>query len=299
MILIHFTPSGMKRIADLQHTFHGSTAILVGGSPSLREQPLHLIQQRGVVTMAINNSALHFRPTMWVSGDRPECYEPRILMDGTIMKFAPVLYEGNKLETLDNRQYRTVPNIYFYIQEDGIPWDEYLAKRQGVPWYSNTLFVGIHILYQLGFKRIILAGSDFGFGKDGAQYAHDAQLGDPEKKWNQDLYNSQVREMRMLKPVFERAGLTIMDCSKHSRLAQTYKHISMEDAVALCLKDFPSKPVAPSALPHCSKFASEGIQQRIANWPGHQTVQSLVPETFDRVYDARDPSEGQELQSVI
>ena len=286
----------MKRVADLQHTFAGKTAMLVGGSPSLREQPLHLLEQRGVVTMAINNAALHFRPTMWVSGDRPECYEPQILHDGTIMKFAPNMYANHKIH---GRHYDEFPNIYFYIQEDSVPWDEYLSHRQGVPWYSNTLFVGIHILYQLGFRRIILAGSDFGFSKNGAMYAHDAKLGNLEKKWNLDLYNSLVRELRMLKPILEKGGLTLMDCSKYSRISQTYEHITMEEAADLCLQGFPKTRLHPSELPHCSKFASDSIQKRIAKWPGHEMVQSLVPETFDMPEEPVHPGEGAEIQQVV
>ena len=246
--------------------------------------------------MAINNAALHFRPTLWVSGDRPECYDPSILCDGTIMKFAPSIY--SELE-VNGVAYRKMPNIYFYIQEDGIPWDEYLSPRQGVPWYSNTLFVGIHILYQLGFRRIILAGSDFGYSKNGDMYAHQVKLGDLEKKWNMDLYNSLVRELRMLKPVMEKYELTFMDCSKYSRLSQTYKHITMEEAVDLCLEDCPKTCKDPAELPHCSKFASESIQKRIAQWPGHEMIASLVPETIPLQQEPPNPNEGAEIQQAL
>ena len=296
MIFIHFTPHGLKRMADLQHTFANQTALLVGGSPSLKEQPIELIQQRGVVTMAINNAALHFRPTMWVSGDRPECYDPQILHDGTIMKFAPTHYAHAMLGKIHYAQY---PNIYFYEQESDIPWDEYLAPRNGVPWYSNTLFVGIHILYQMGFRRIILAGSDFGFSKNGDMYAHQVKLGNMEKKWNLDLYNSLVRELRMLKPILDKAGLTLMDCSKYSRISQTYKHITMEEAVDLCLEGFPRFQKNPADLPHCSKFAGESIQKRIAQWPGHDLVQSLVPEPVIGPEEPASLTDGAEIQQAL
>jgi hypothetical protein len=212
---------------------------------------------------------------MWVSGDKPQCYDPQILMDPTILKFAPAAHAQTKIEDI-KRRYRDIPNVLFYMQQGEVPWDEYLAQRNTVPWYSNTLFVGIHILYRLGFRRIILGGSDFGFGSDGRMYAHDTTLGSMEQKWNLDLYNSLVRELRLLKPVFEKAGLTLMDSSKNSRIAQTYEHISLEHAVDLCRKDFPQDCKDPKDLPHCSKFAPESIQQRIAKWPGHQVVGAPV-----------------------
>jgi hypothetical protein len=260
----------------LDGLYAGQTAMLVGGAPSLREQPIELFTQRGVITMAMNNAAVHFRPTMWVSGDRPQCYDPQIIMDPTILKFAPAAQAKVDIEDI-KRKYYNVPNILFYMQQDNVTWDEYLAQRNTVPWYNNTLFVGIHILYQLGVRRIILAGSDFGFGDNGRMYAHETALGSMEQKWNLDLYNSQVRELRLLKPVFERAGLTLMDSSKNSRVAQVYEHISLEKAVELCLDKFPPKPKDPLELPHCSKFAPESIQDRIAKWPGHQVIGAPIP----------------------
>ena len=269
MILIHFAPSGARRATDLQDIYAGQTSILCGGSPSLKEQPIHLFSERGVLSMAINNAAIHFKPTMWVSGDNPHCYEPQILLDASIMKFAPLAH--SQVDVL-GRKYCQMPNIYFYIQEPNITWEEYLSPRQTVPWYNNTLFVGINILYNLGIRRIILAGSEFGFSPTGDMYAHTTKLADLEKKWNLDLYNSLVRELRMLKPVFDSAHLEFMDCSKNSRISQVYRHITVEEAVDLCRKHMPGKMADPGTLPHCSKFAPESIQKRIAEWPGHQVV---------------------------
>jgi len=269
MLLVHYTHKGAKRIVDLQDAFPDRTAMLVGGAPSLKEQPINLLNQRGVLSMAMNNAAVHFRPALWSSGDHPECYEPRLLLDPTILKFAPVSYAE---VTVCGRKYRQMPNLYFYIPEANVPWDEYLSSRRGVPWYNNTLFVSIHILYMLGVRRIILAGSDFGFSKEGDMYAHNTKLGDLERKWNLDLYNSLVRELRMLKPMFDRARLTLLDSSKNSRLSQTYKHVTLEQAVDYCLEGFPEKDKDPKELPHCSKFAPRSIQESIANWPGYRMV---------------------------
>lgn len=285
MILTRVTPGNHKRVVDLQDMFHGQTAMLVGAAPSLREQPIELLSQRGVLTMAMNNAATHFRPVMWVSGDHPECYDPQILHDPGIMKFGPMSHAGARIKRIGRSTsgnavmpYCLIPNIHFYMQEANVPWDEYLGQRAAVPWYNNTLLVGIHILYMLGIRRIILAGSDFGFAakdvdKDAPDmYAHKTKFGDLERKWNLDLYNSLVKELRLLKPIFKNAGLTLMDSSKNSRISQVYEHISLETAVDICLNTFPIEMVDPSTLPHCSKFAPESIQKRIAQWPGHRVL---------------------------
>lgn len=272
MILVHYTPSGLRRTVDIQDIFPGSTAMLVGGSPSLKEQPVDLLNDRGVLSMAINNSALHFQPTLWVSGDRPECYEPRILLDPNIMKFGIVSHADTKLDgRYGNKVYHQMPNMFFYIPEDNVPWDEYFSNRRGVPWYNNSLFVGIHILHRLGVRRIILAGSDFGATK-GQMYAHATDLGDLEKKWNSDLYNSQAYELRRLKPLFDKFGLELYDSSVNSRISQVYKKITFEDAIAMCKENFPSESLDPKLLPHCSKFAPDGLKTMVQRWPGYDPV---------------------------
>lgn len=278
MILIHYTPEGLKRTVDMQDIFHNSTAMLVGSSPSLLEQPVELLNERGVLSMAMNNAALHFQPTLWVSGDRPECYEPRILLDPRIMKFGIVSHAESQLdEKYKGRKYYQMPNMYFYLPEDNVPWDEYFANKRAIPWYNNSLFVGIHILYRLGVRRIILAGSDFGFNKKGDVYAHSSGLIDAEKKWNADLYNSQAYELRRLKPLFDKHGLELYDSSVNSRISQVYRSVSLEEAVDLCRASFPSKNIDPRLLPHCSKFAPDSLKDKVANWPGYSTIEATRP----------------------
>lgn len=274
MILLRPVQKGQNRLADLTGLFAGQTALLVGGAPSLKEQPLELLEQRGVLTMAMNNAAIHFQPDMWISSDRPECYEPRILLDPKIMKFAPIGHADTQLgpEYMGMR-YAAMPNMFFYVQEMHVPWEEYLETRKGIPWYNNTLMSAIHLLYQLGIRTIILGGSDFGFSPKGDMYAHSTNLGDLQRKWNIDLYNSIVEELRILKAYFEARGLTFMDCSKNSRLVHTYRHLTMEEAVAICLKRFPSEMLDPALLPHCSKFTGMDIKKAIAGWPGHAQIQ--------------------------
>lgn len=282
MIFLHYTPQGLKRTSDLTDIFAGQTAMLIGGAPTLNQQPLELLANRGILTMAMNNAALHFQPTLWCGVDHPSCYEPQILLDPRIMKFCNAWHADIALDTrYNNRVYRDMPNTFFFMLEADVPWDEYLAVWRGIPWYNNTLFSAIYLLYHLGIRRLILAGSSFSTGSTGDMYVHSTTLTPLEVKWNTDLYNSQVHELRRLKPVFDRAGLEVYDCSINSRLSQVYQHITFERAIELCLESFPSKPLKSSDLPHCSKFATATIQNNIAQWPGYklmgkQTTQAKV-----------------------
>lgn len=280
MILLRSTRKGQHRLADLSDLFAGQTALLVGGAPSLKEQPLHLLEQRGVLTAAMNNAAIHFRPDLWISSDHPECYEPQILMDPKIMKFAPVGHADIQLgPAYGNMRYADMPNMFLYIQDNLIPMDAYLDDHKGVPWYMNTLLSSIHILYQLGIRTIILGGSDFSCSPLNAMYAHATALDDLQRKWNMDLYNHLVDELCTLKPYFESKRLLLMDCSKNSRLSHTYKHLTMEEAVAVCLRQFPKEMVDPKTLPHCSKFANMDLKKAVAGWSRHIVIEPVVKHT--------------------
>ena len=269
MILIHYSQNGMKRTADLTDIYSGQTAMLVGGAPSLKTQALNLLAQRGVLTMAMNNAGMHFQSSLWCGVDRPECYDPQLMLDPRIIKLGNIAHAETQLNAnYGNRKFRQLPNMYFYLLEERVPWSEFLSVRRAIPWYNNTLFTSICILYHFGVRRIILAGSDFSSG-----YAHNTTLTSLEQKWNADLYNSQVHELRRFKPIFDKAGLEFLDCSANSRIAQVYKKITMEEAVELCLSSFPLVCLDSTKLPHCSKFANTTIQEQIAKWPGYKLVQ--------------------------
>lgn len=276
MLLYTIKNRAVKRISDLTDVYRGQTAMLVGGAPSLREQPIHRLHERGVLSVAMNNAAIHFQPDIWISSDRPECYEPQIIMDPKILKLSPISHAEVQLdERAGKRAYASLPNTMFYDHVSNIPWSKYLDRHNAVPWYNNTLMSSIHILYQLGIRRIILAGSDFGFGKDGAMYAHSTKLGSLQQKWNIDLYNGLVRELTMLNGYFESKGLELLDCSKYSRLKHVYRHIDFDEAVDMCKGDFPESMCDPGTLPHCSKFAPTDIKKAIAGWPGHDSPEPL------------------------
>lgn len=254
MILIRFNRDGSKRLSDLTNLFEGRTVLLIGGSPSIKEQQIERIEQRGILSAAINNAAKHVKTTLWFSGDNPKCYEPQIIFDPTIIKFAPVSNHSIKIDTTP---YFHLSNLYFYMPLDDVPWNEFFAPRKEVPWFKNTLFVAINILYNLGIRRIILCGSDFAFSKDGKVYAHDTPLNEKEKSWNTAIYNYQVQELRALRPMFEKYKLELLDASKYSRLSSVYKHIDLDTAIDLCLKDFPKQPKKDSDLLHCSRFSGK------------------------------------------
>jgi len=259
MILINGAGRTLEKLVHLDGIFDGGTIILMGGAPTIKHQPLDLLAQRGVVTAAINNAGIHFRPTLWFIGDNPEGFEPQLLMDAGIMKFIPHCFAGN---TAQGRKLTDIPNAYFYVQTKDAELGEFLSKPREVPWFFNTLFASLHILYRLGFKRIILGGSDFEPSPD-QMYAHDTKLSPEERDMNVRLYQRLVGELIACKGVFEQAGVELFDCSVKSKLGSTYPVISMEEAVDMCLDGFPREMVDTTTLKHGTRFASADWRKKM------------------------------------
>ena len=258
MVLITFTPEGQQRMCNLADIFKGRTAILMGGAPTINEQPIHLLEQRGVLSAAMNNAARHFCPTLWFSADHPGSFEPQIIMDPNIMKIAPA---GHSSTVINDVAYRDMPNIFFYVSEQDVPVGQMLAPHVKTPWYRNTLLISFVMLHYLGVRKIILGGSDFGF--DDNVYAHEDGLAKHERELNEKLYKSQIYELKRLRHVFDEADIEVLDCSYNSKMEGVYPVITLEEAVDLALDGFPREMVDPKTLPHGTRFAPPEMKEEL------------------------------------
>lgn len=258
MLLLTFTVGGQQRICNLADIFKHRTVILMGGAPTITELPLYKLEQRGVLSAAINNAAIHFAPTCWFSADHPKCFEPQILRDPNIMKFSPAGHSGT---VIDDDPYRDMPNMYFYVGEPDVPIGQALAEHTKTPWYRNSLLISLVLLNYMGVSRIILGGSDFEFSDK--VYGHDDSLAPHERKLNKNLYTSQVFEFKRLKSVFDESGIEILDCSVKSKMEGVYPVISFDEAIELALEGFPESMVDPKTLAHGTRFAPAEMKKEL------------------------------------
>jgi hypothetical protein len=239
----------------LRDRFAGARgAFLVGGAPSLRDQPLELLRAPGVLCMAMNNAALHVRPSLWVGCDPPACFDTSILLDPGILKFCPRRYADMPAA---GGRYGQLPNaVWFEMAKDDRPVHRYFDHEDAVPWNRNTMTGAIFLLYHLGIRKIVLLGSDFGAG-----YAHPTALSRLERRWNAGVYNALVADLLVKRAYFEARGLELVDASVHSRLASRFRTMTLEQALAWL--DLPLARQDSRTLPHCSKFANADLKRRI------------------------------------
>ena len=256
MIFYQYDRKGGQHVVDFTDVLSGRPAFLVGGAPSLKEQNYKLLETRGVVTFAINNVGGLFRPTYMVSCDTPRCFDPKLLLDPTLIKFG---WNSFAMEPISDKplgetipKYMECPNQFFFDVLRRGKDSRLLQYYKDIPWKNNSLFAAICILRHMGVNKMFLAGSDFGPNKSGEDYSVGAKLDSKEKIWNDMLYKSQVRDLIKLKPVFEEFELTIVDTSKNTKLSSVYPTCTIEDGVAECLKGLPSEYA--TSFPHVSQM---------------------------------------------
>jgi len=243
-----FTKSGLRIPVDLDDIYSGS-CFLAGGSPALLKENLSLLSQPGIMTMSMNNTASIVPSSLWVGGDKPLCYSPKILLDPRLLHFAII---SRRDFEVGGTPWKHCPNTYFFGTNDNFTLGDLLKPHRDFVWWKNTFYIALQILYRLGFRKIYLIGCEFNIEKD-HQYAYGAKLGEEEVTWNKRTYNAVVANMKHLKPHFEECGIEIISATPNSKLNDIYKVMSFDDAVKDVLENFP-KEYNIKDCPHSSFF---------------------------------------------
>jgi len=237
-MLYRYTKSQLRIPTDLYGIYEGESCFLTGGSPSLKDENLVQLNKPGINVMAMNNTASIVPCTMWIGCDKPPCYSARIIKNPRIMKFGVI---SRRDYEVFGKKWKHFPNTYFMATNDKyFTVSNFLNMHRDYVWWKNTFYIAIQLLYRLGFKRIYLAGCQFKIDKD-KQYAYDTKLEDGMIQWNQKTYNYCVTVMKQLKPCFEKHNLEIVSVTPESPLNDTYRYITLDEAVEETLEDFPEE----------------------------------------------------------
>ncbi len=149
---------------DLAHRFAGpmaSSCWLIGGGPSLAELPIEEIARTPTPRMAINLAGTHLlRPTFWTAYDPSSRFHRSVYLDPSIMKFVPKrrgmdLVPGTTFKVCES------PNLFVFEQDKQRGFANFVHPlHQTIIDWADSFVQAIDILYQLGFRKIYLAGCD-------------------------------------------------------------------------------------------------------------------------------------------
>jgi hypothetical protein len=267
------------RTHALRHMLQGCAAFLVAGGPSAKSLPLHLLNQRGVWSMAVNNMAGFCRPNAFVCADPPLKFHHGIWLDPCMMKFIPsVKFTGsrNRLKMKEGEEFKrlkvagqeikttTAPNVWGFNRRQWILPDETFFTDDAAAWGNQnagveqtggqktvmTMLLGLRILYYLGARTIYLVGVDFHMSPDLDSYAFGTGRTDFKREDYINLCESNNRQFAVANNwlcalqtngTFKKFGLEVYNCFAGSGL-RAFEYVPFDVALKDTLKNFPAEP---------------------------------------------------------
>ncbi len=234
--------------------YRGRSAFLIAGGPSFAALNQNLLDQPGILTMGLNNSARTFRPHLWVSVDSPDHFIRSIWLDPTIQKFTPIchtdkpIFDSDRWEFMD-LQVGDCPNVVYFkrnehfqaaqfLHEDCLNWGNH--KRHGGG--RSVLLPAIRILFILGIRRVYLLGVDFNM-TEADRYHFEQSRSAGSISGNTSTYQLLNERFTQLRPYFEAEDFQVFNCNPQSRLT-AFDHVPYEQAVDRVLEEFTRVEVA-------------------------------------------------------
>lgn len=283
MIVYRYSPAGLRTAVDMGGLYHGADLFVVGGSPALRELPLELIEQPGIVTLALNNVPLAFpRPTMWLTADRPECFSADVYGRAELLKFACLSRREIEVPGTGRRA-QDFPASYFYGTTDQTTPETFLEPGDDLCWWRSVFPIALQLAHRLGFARVFLVGC--GFSMDPARpYAWDASLTADQAAYSHATYQADLGRLRALAPRFEAAQFDVVSCTPGSLAHEVLPYLPLAEAVAMARGRLPA-PTPPRALVHSSRLQGRTPDQGPAPQPQPQPQPPPPPVTWQLTED--------------
>ena len=251
------------REAALEGMYHGATGFLLCAGPSLLSHDLSKLQQRGIVTCAVNNAAAVFRPHLWVCVDDPSHFCDAVWRDPGIVKFVPVPHfkkpitqRGPQDElVLSSLVVGDMPAVFGYernenfvaerwLYEDTFNWGNHgkTTDAYGNRGSRSVMYVALRLMFHLGIRRLYLLGCDFRMDLGKQNYAFDQHRSRTSVRGNNKTYQVFNARLAHLKPYFDQEGYEVFNCTPDSGLT-VFGHVPFDDAVASALAGMPKKMI--------------------------------------------------------
>lgn len=248
-----------KRPANVANLFHNTPLFLMCGGPSLNKIPFELLQQRGVLTMGINNVSAYFHTDLFIHGDPSKKFHDSIWRSPSIMKFTPKTMLSRDVRTKQTGEFRILtqvkymPNVFGYKRNSTFTPDTFLtedsisfgngkdaSKKNGLPRVLSTMFSAIKMGWYLGCPKIYLLGCDFDMEGE-KSYAFDQGKSQGASRANMSSYRAMAKLFSLLVPHFKEHGFEVFNCNPDSRL-QVFPYHPLDEAVAGATANIEQQP---------------------------------------------------------
>lgn len=259
---------------SLRNLWAPNPGFLVCGGPSLKTINFHKLNERGVVSLGVNNVAAYAPVSAWCYSDPTNKFHQNLFLDPKIITFAPTpkLNETLYAKTEDGKFHNTdivvrdCPNTYGFVRRTEFHAKEFLTTNfaqwgvggnkgegDGRGWRCLfTMLLGLRLLCYLGCPRIYLLGVDF-YMDDKAQYSFNQS-----KKPRNGRYVHENQLLSEAKPALDAVGIEVFNCNPQSR-CDVFDFVSFEDALKDC-----KGPVFNEPYDLSKWYDKSGVEQEIA-----------------------------------
>jgi hypothetical protein len=223
-----------------------SPGFLVCGGPSINKIPYQKLSERGIVSMAINNSGGHVPVTAWVFSDPQEKFHHGLFLDPKMMTFAPISKLNKNYRIKENGQFRwsekkvrDCPNTFGFSRRTELYPENFLKTDYAMWGYGGkqlepkpficlcTMLLGIRLMCYLGCPKIYLLGVDF-LRTEVEQYSF-AQKANPSNR----RYEHENAMLKSIKTFVEQEGIKIYNCNPESK-CDAFELKSFDEAFEDC-----------------------------------------------------------------
>ncbi len=247
----------------LGDTFRGRSAFLVCGGPSLNDHDLRALDERGFLTLAVNNAATVVRPRLWCSVDDPGNFCDVIWRDPGVWKFVPLDHMEKTFKVRDevdalvdsDERVGDMPAVFGFRRNEAFQPDQWLTEDSfnwgnhskrvdelGHKGSRSVMYVALRLLYFLGVRTVYLLGCDFRMREGAANYAFDQDRSRSSVRNNNSSYAILNARLERLRPHFEEDGFDVYNCTPDSGLT-AFPYVPYEEAVESVRSAMPAKIV--------------------------------------------------------
>lgn len=231
--------------------YRGASAFLVCAGPSLTGHDLTALEQRGVLTMAVNNAAAVVRPRLWTAVDDPGHFCDAVWYDPGVLKFVPLDHMEKAVWVRDGRDELVpgphavgdMPGVFGFRRNDHFRADQWLYEdtfnwgnrsdrvdADGLKGSRSVFYVALRLLFFLGVRTVYLLGCDFRMQAGRPNYAFEQDRSPGSVRGNNSTYRTLNARLGRLKPHFDAAGFRVFNCTPDSGLT-VFPHLDYAEAV--------------------------------------------------------------------
>lgn len=250
-----FEPIDISGLWESKIDNNGSSGFLVCGGPSINELPFEKLNERGIVSLGVNNISAHVPVSAWCFSDPHEKFHHSLFLDPSIITFAPSPKLKRKIRIKkDNGEFentkiqiRDCPNTFGFHRKTNLFPDKFLETNYAHWGYGGkmpdsekpytclcTMLIGIRLMCYLGCQRIYMLGVDFLRSQD-KQYAFDQKAAVKNGR-----YSHENDMLKRIKPYLESKNIKIFNCNPKSN-CDAFDYVSFHDAFENCKNRVPDK----------------------------------------------------------